>query len=222
MTDDQLTKVTTVDVADEAYEMDSVQMTGRGSQIDPVRCLQQIFRQNNRKERRPGVNLIAEKYKNIAKSVQSRQGSRTVATANTFMQSFPDQPILSDVFSLDRNNLVSPQGEAQTHFFDKKDRSSFPATPVSVSKLTQQSGTKFAAPSTAPQSTARPGVAKKQMKNDVDADGKPFADISELKRNSLGLEAQKAAPTSLAQKMSAKRKTMPVSGSWTNPAEKST
>lgn len=54
-------------VKNETMDFESpFQIDGRGSQIDPVRCLQNIFRQNKRRERRPGVSLIAEKYKKEA------------------------------------------------------------------------------------------------------------------------------------------------------------
>ena len=41
---------------------------GRGSQIDPVRCLQGIFPSKNHERRKPGVNRIAEKYKKLHRS----------------------------------------------------------------------------------------------------------------------------------------------------------
>ena len=51
---------------------------------DPVRCLQKIFRKHKNKKRRPGVHLIAEKYKH---EVNSERMSNFIAEANTFMES---------------------------------------------------------------------------------------------------------------------------------------
>ena len=65
----------------------SANMDARGSQIDPVRCLQKIFRQHERQERKPKVNRIAEKYKAEAQSAKSERRSRMIGTANTFMTS---------------------------------------------------------------------------------------------------------------------------------------
>ena len=88
---------------DEDYEMDSVQISGRGSQIDPVRCLQNIFRKHEYKQRRPGVNQIAEKYKNQAKSQHGhrRRNSRIAGTANTFDFAGPAQG---------NNNIILARG----------------------------------------------------------------------------------------------------------------
>ena len=44
---------------------------GRGSQIDPVRCLQGIFPKQEHETRKPGVNRIAEKYKRLHKTHRS-------------------------------------------------------------------------------------------------------------------------------------------------------
>ena len=49
-------------------------ISGRGSQLDPVRVLQGIFKKEQPKKRRPGVNRIAEKYKNVFKSASSTIG----------------------------------------------------------------------------------------------------------------------------------------------------
>ena len=46
---------------------DDVMIDGRGSQLDPVRVLQGIFKKQEPKRRRPGVNRIAEKYKKVLK-----------------------------------------------------------------------------------------------------------------------------------------------------------
>ena len=50
---------------------DQVMISGRGSQLDPVRVLQGIFKKQEPKRRRPGVNRIAEKYKNVLKSASA-------------------------------------------------------------------------------------------------------------------------------------------------------
>ena len=65
--------------------MDSVKMSGRGSQIDPVRCLKSIFQKHKVRTRKPGVNRIAEKYRHLAKSNQSYGGGpgSRINTANT-------------------------------------------------------------------------------------------------------------------------------------------
>ena len=56
--------------------------------MNPVRCLQSIFKKREPQVRRPSVNYIAEKYKNRApNSTKSRKGSRTTATANQLASS---------------------------------------------------------------------------------------------------------------------------------------
>ena len=50
---------------------DEVQISGRGSQLHPVRVLKEIFDRPKIPKRRPGVNRIAEKYKNVFNSASA-------------------------------------------------------------------------------------------------------------------------------------------------------
>lgn len=61
---------------------------GRGSQLDPVRVLQGIFKKQEPKRRRPGVNRIAEKYKKVLKSASaSMRDAETRGTVDSFPRS---------------------------------------------------------------------------------------------------------------------------------------
>lgn len=91
--------------------------SGRGSQIDPVRCLQGIFPKQEHERRKPGVNRIAEKYKKLHRSAQGRGGSRMTATAgfsefaapsfSGMRDSFPASPATAANFFSDQGLRMS-------------------------------------------------------------------------------------------------------------------
>ena len=52
---------------------DSYQVDGRGSQLEPVKNLQTLFKKKHYKQRQVGTNYIMEKYKRRTNSMGSKQ-----------------------------------------------------------------------------------------------------------------------------------------------------
>ena len=93
-------------------DLDSVKMTTRSSQADPVRCLRSIFKKHEPRKRNPCVNQIAEKYKHLARSSEGGRGPRTVATANTIEHSPGEAAFgsLTDSFAGARDSIPASAG----------------------------------------------------------------------------------------------------------------
>lgn len=108
----------------EEFERFSKEMTSKSHIADPVKTLQTIFPTHKAQRRNPGVNRIAEKYKNLARSQNVKlRASRTNATSD---DNAPGWNQATGSFESVRESFPITPGSSGTFFSKPNMRQSYP------------------------------------------------------------------------------------------------